>query len=79
MVVSSLLIWSCQGEQAKDKRVVLFHFGASHIQAEIVTTRAKEYLHEEFGSAGPGFFFPFSALCLNSSVIKKINAPEIDE
>lgn len=48
-------------QQAKDKRVVLFHFGASHIQAEIVTTRAKEYLHEEFGSAGPGFFFPFSA------------------
>ena len=46
---------------AKDNRVVLFHFGASHIQAEIVTTRAKEYLYEEFGNAGPGFLFPFSA------------------
>lgn len=46
---------------AKNKRVVLFHFGASHIQAEIVTTRAKEYLYEKFGNAGPGFFFPFSA------------------
>jgi LysM repeat protein len=46
---------------SKNKRVVLFHFGASHIQAEIVTTRAKEYLYQEFGNAGPGFFFPFSA------------------
>lgn len=46
---------------AKKKRVVLFHFGASHIQSEIVTTRAKEYLYEKFGNAGPGFLFPFSA------------------
>ncbi len=46
---------------ANKKRVDLFHFGASHIQAEIVTTRAKEYLYEVFGNAGPGFFFPFSA------------------
>jgi lysophospholipase L1-like esterase len=46
---------------SKNKRLVLFHFGASHIQAEIVTTRAKEYLYQEFGNAGPGFFFPFSA------------------
>lgn len=46
---------------AKDNRVVLFHFGASHIQAEIVTTRAKEYLYEKFGNAGPGYLFPFSA------------------
>lgn len=48
-------------EQSNEKRVVLFHFGASHIQSEIVTTRAKELLHEAFGNAGPGFFFPFSA------------------
>ena len=48
-------------KNAKDNRVVLFHFGASHIQAEIVTTRAKEYLYGEFGNAGPGFLFPFSA------------------
>jgi lysophospholipase L1-like esterase len=46
---------------SKEKRVVLFHFGASHIQAEIVTSRAKEYLYESFGNAGPGFLFPFSA------------------
>ncbi|MDA0315783.1 MAG: LysM peptidoglycan-binding domain-containing protein [Bacteroidetes bacterium] len=46
---------------SKEKRVVIFHFGASHIQAEIVTSRAKEYLYENFGNAGPGFLFPFSA------------------
>ena len=53
---------------SKEKRVVLFHFGASHIQAEIVTSRAKEYLYESFGNAGPGFLFPFSAFQMSTSL-----------
>jgi LysM repeat protein len=48
-------------ESTKENRLVFFHFGASHIQSEIVTTRVKEFLHEKYGSAGPGFLFPFSA------------------
>lgn len=46
--------------QANENRLVVFHFGASHIQSEVVTTEAKAYLHENFGDAGPGFLFPFS-------------------
>lgn len=55
-------------DKINDNRVVLFHFGASHIQAEVVTTQAKSWLHNEFGNAGPGFFFPFSAANTYSSV-----------
>ena len=47
--------------QASENRLVVFHFGASHIQSDVVTTEAKAYLHENFGDAGPGFLFPFSA------------------
>lgn len=47
--------------QANENRLVIFHFGASHIQSEVVTTEAKGYLHANFGDAGPGFLFPFSA------------------
>ncbi len=47
--------------QASENRLVVFHFGASHIQSEVVTSEAKAYLHENFGDAGPGFLFPFSA------------------
>jgi lysophospholipase L1-like esterase len=46
---------------ANENRLVIFHFGASHIQSEVVTTEAKAYLHENFGNAGLGFLFPFSA------------------
>lgn len=44
-----------------NRRLVIFHYGASHIQGEVVTTRAKEYLLNDFGDAGPGYLFPFSA------------------
>jgi lysophospholipase L1-like esterase len=47
--------------QANENRLIIFHFGASHTQSEVVTTEAKAYLHENFGDAGPGFLFPFSA------------------
>lgn len=55
-------------DESKEKRVVLFHYGASHIQSEIVTTRAKEFLYQNFGDAGPGFLFPFSAAKTYGSV-----------
>jgi LysM repeat protein len=42
-------------------RVVICHYGASHIQSEIVTTHASRLLKQKFGDAGPGFMFPFSA------------------
>ncbi|MBM3448461.1 MAG: LysM peptidoglycan-binding domain-containing protein [Bacteroidetes bacterium] len=52
-------------------RTVIYHYGASHIQGEIVTGIASHYLHEKFGSAGPGFFFPFSAANTYNSINSK--------
>lgn len=52
-------------------RTVIYHYGASHIQSEIVTGIASSYLHEKFGSAGPGFFFPFSAANTYNSINSK--------
>jgi len=52
-------------------RTVIYHYGASHIQSEIVTGIASQYLHEKFGSAGPGFFFPFSAANTYNSINSK--------
>ena len=40
-------------------RTVVYHYGASHIQSEIVTTEACKYLKKKYGNAGPGFLFPF--------------------
>lgn len=51
-----------------EKRAVVLHYGASHIQAEIVTTNAKKLLHERFGNAGPGFVFNFAAAKTYSSI-----------
>lgn len=48
-------------EKAEHDRVVICHYGASHIQSEVVTSRASFLLKEQFGDAGPGFVFPFSA------------------
>lgn len=59
--------------QANENRLVIFHFGASHIQSEVVTTEAKAYLHENFGDAGPGFLFPFSAAKTYGSINYKTN------
>ncbi|MFM7727108.1 MAG: hypothetical protein ACKO7B_10415, partial [Flavobacteriales bacterium] len=47
--------------KSENGRVVICHYGASHIQSEIVTTRASSLLKERFGNAGPGYVFPFTA------------------
>lgn len=47
--------------KAENERVVICHYGASHIQSEIVTTRASSLLKDRFGNAGPGYVFPFTA------------------
>jgi LysM repeat protein len=48
-------------KNCKNERIVICHYGASHIQSEIVTTKASQLLKNEYGNAGPGFLFPFSA------------------
>lgn len=53
--------FSSQMKKATKDRVVICHYGASHIQSEIVTKKTSSLLKEKFGDAGPGFVFPFSA------------------
>ena len=50
-----------QMKKAQKDRVVICHYGASHIQSEIVTKKTSSLLKEKFGDAGLGFIFPFSA------------------
>ncbi len=52
-------------------RTVMYHYGASHIQSEIVTTEACKFLKKKYGNAGPGFLFPFSAANTYNSVNSK--------
>ena len=52
-------------------RTVVYHYGASHIQSEIVTTEACKYLKKKYGNAGPGFLFPFSAANTYNSINSK--------
>ena len=54
-----------------DGRTVIYHYGASHIQSEIVTTEACKYLKKKYGNAGPGFLFPFSAANTYNSINSK--------
>jgi lysophospholipase L1-like esterase len=49
-------------------RTVVYHYGASHIQSEIVTTQASGLLKKKYGNAGPGFLFPFSAANTYNSI-----------
>jgi len=52
-------------------RTVVYHYGASHIQSEIVTTQASGLLKKKYGNAGPGFLFPFSAANTYNSINSK--------
>jgi hypothetical protein len=51
----------------KDKLVIL-HYGGSHIQAENPTTIARNRFHERFGSGGRGLLFNYGAANTYSSI-----------
>ena len=51
----------------KDKLVIL-HYGGSHIQAENPTTIARANFHKKYGSGGRGLMFNYSAANTYSSV-----------
>jgi len=52
----------------KNERVYIYHYGASHIQAEILTTRTRSLLQNDFGDAGRGLIFNYGAAKTYSSV-----------
>lgn len=55
-------------QDTRNNKLVLLHFGASHVQSEIYPHEARKLLQEDFGHSGPGFLFPFSAANTYSSV-----------
>ncbi|MDD3876740.1 MAG: LysM peptidoglycan-binding domain-containing protein [Bacteroidales bacterium] len=55
-------------ENTHNERLTIFHFGASHIQAEVLTSRTRELLQQEYGNAGRGLIFNYGAAKTYSSV-----------
>ncbi len=54
--------------KAQSDRAVIFHYGASHVQAEVLVTEARTALQNEFGDAGRGLVFNYGAANTYSSI-----------
>ena len=50
------------------ERTSIFHFGASHVQAEVMVTEARAALQNEFGDAGRGLVFNYGAANTYTSI-----------
>lgn len=61
-------------ENSKNDKVVVFHYGASHIQAERPTTFTRKTLQDKFGTGGRGMIFNFKAADSYSSINYKTEA-----
>jgi lysophospholipase L1-like esterase len=55
-------------QNVSNDKVVIFHYGGSHIQAERPTTFARAMLQEKFGNGGRGMIFNYGAANTYSSV-----------
>ena len=55
-------------KNVKNDKLVILHYGGSHIQAENPTTIARGNFHKTFGSGGRGLMFNYSAANTYSSV-----------
>ncbi len=55
-------------ENVSKEKVVILHYGGSHIQAENPTTIARNKFHETFGYGGRGLVFSYGAANTYSSV-----------
>lgn len=52
----------------KEERTTIFHYGASHVQAEVMVTEARAALQKEFGDAGRGLVFNYGAANTYTSI-----------
>jgi lysophospholipase L1-like esterase len=68
---AAMLFQKNMNKSVQGGRTVIYHYGASHIQSEIVTTQAGQLLKSKYGNAGPGFLFPFSAANTYNSINSK--------
>ncbi len=55
-------------ENTGQEKLVIFHYGGSHIQAERPTTFARQFLQEKYGDGGRGMIFSYGAADTYSSV-----------
>jgi LysM repeat protein len=55
-------------DRVKDEKLVILHYGGSHIQAENPTTVARKKFHDQFGYGGRGLLFNYGAANTYSSV-----------
>lgn len=55
-------------DRTPEQRTVIYHYGGSHIQAEVLTTTAREHLQARFGNGGRGLIFNYGAANTYSSV-----------
>jgi lysophospholipase L1-like esterase len=55
-------------DRTPEKRTVIYHYGGSHVQAEVQTSVARENLQAKFGNAGRGLIFNYGAANTYSSV-----------
>lgn len=55
-------------QKANTDKAVIFHYGASHVQAEVLVTEARNALQGEFGDAGRGLVFNYGAANTYSSI-----------
>ncbi|MEY3048619.1 MAG: hypothetical protein RL365_657 [Bacteroidota bacterium] len=57
-----------QFDAIDSNKLVILHYGGSHIQAENPTTIARNQFHERFGSGGRGLLFNYGAAKTYSSI-----------
>lgn len=57
-----------QFDAVDSNKLVILHYGGSHIQAENPTTIARNQFHEHFGSGGRGLLFNYGAANTYSSI-----------
>ena len=55
-------------DQLDSSKLVFFHFGGSHIQAEIPTSKARENFIQTFSDGGRGMIFPYNVAKTYSSI-----------
>ena len=55
-------------KSTQQEKLVIFHYGGSHIQAEMPTSVARENLTQLFGDGGRGMIFPYNVANTYSSV-----------
>lgn len=55
-------------KNTSDEKLVIVHFGDSHVQSDILTREYRNLLQSEMGNGGRGMLFPYSTAATYSSI-----------